>query len=100
MKTLALICLLALTGCASEKLIQSDKVTVFGLEAAYQGYGVRFGLVRHYYFRVPTSTNYIYAPVFNSDTTADIGMTHQVANERFATGSTNFQYLGNVATNK
>jgi hypothetical protein len=100
MKTLALICLLALTGCESPTVIQSDKVTVFGFEGSYQGTGLRFGLVRHYYFRVPTSTNCIYAPVFNSDTTADISMTHQSANERFSTGSTNFQFITNTAVAK
>lgn len=96
------VALLLLTGCVvNDSMIVSDKSTVFGLEVAYQGElpHVRLGLIRHYYFRLPTSTNGpVFAPYFVSDTTADIGLTRQTANERFAAGSTNFQWL--AATNK
>lgn len=95
----AILCagLVAITGCKAPdpSHIVVRKSTVFGLDIAYDGQmpHVRFGLIRYYYQEIPTSTNYVFAPIYNSDTTADLGLTHQSAIERFSTGTSNFVFI-------
>lgn len=93
LKYLSLLFLISLTGCTVIKKsdIFLDKSTVFGLEISEpSGHArIRFGLVRNFYQKIPTSTNAIYSPVYSTAMDSTIKFSSQSVQESYSFGNTN-----------
>lgn len=65
------------------------KSTVLGFDFSLEGNipHFRLGLVRYFYFKVPTSTNQLFAAPYHSYINAKLGITSQDAIEVFSTGA-------------
>lgn len=94
-KYLSIVILLIFTGCSTvntDKDIILEKTTVFGLEIA-EPTGrtkLRFGLVRYFYQKIPTSTNGpIFSPIYSSSVDSTLGFSEQKVKENFVIGNTN-----------
>lgn len=90
----AILCLSFLSsGCvsSSQSDILLEKSTIVGMDITDPTgkVRVRFGLIRNFYQKLPTSHTNIYSPIYSTSVDSSIGFTSQKVKENFSIGATN-----------